>query len=193
MNPRIHIQKLTLCAVWLLASVWAQAGDLAQKLQSADHVLLMRHTRAPGVGDPDNYTLTDCRTQRNLSAEGRQQATAIGHWLRKQGITQAEVYSSPWCRCKDTAALLKFTDWRVEPSLASFFDDMRQAPASTRALQGFIAEKTKTKGHKALILVTHHVNIFEFAGENIASGDMVLAKVNAQGQMVSYQLIPRPH
>jgi phosphohistidine phosphatase SixA len=193
MKPHMTIQKLTLCAVWLLASAWAQASDLAQKLQSADHVLLMRHTLAPGVGDPENYTLADCKTQRNLSAEGRKQAIATGQWLKKQGVTQAEVYTSPWCRCKDTAALLKFAPPHIERSLASFFDEMHQAQASQLALQKFISEKIKTKGQNALILVTHHVNILEFAGENIASGDMVLAKVNASGQLVSYQLIPRPH
>jgi phosphohistidine phosphatase SixA len=193
MNPHMTIQKLTLCAVWLLASAWAQASDLAQKLQSNDHVLLMRHTLAPGVGDPENYTLADCKTQRNLSTEGRKQAIATGQWLKKQGVTQAEVYTSPWCRCKDTAALLKLAPPHIERSLASFFDEMHQAQASQLALQKFISEKIKTKGQNALILVTHHVNILEFAGENIASGDMVLAKVNASGQMVSYQLIPRPH
>jgi hypothetical protein len=41
-------------------------------------------------------------------------------------------------------------------------------------------------------MVTHHVNILEFMGENIGSGDMVLAKVNLQGGLVSYKLIPRP-
>jgi hypothetical protein len=51
----------------------------------------------------------------------------------------------------------------------------------------------KTKGSQALILVTHHVNIFEYMGENIASGDMVLAKVDGRGRMVSYKLIPRPN
>jgi hypothetical protein len=69
---------------------------------------------------------------------------------------------------------------------------MQKAPERNQALQLFISEKMKVKGDKALILVTHHVNIFQFMGENISSGDMVLAKVNAAGKMVSYKLIPRP-
>ena len=77
--------------------------------------------------------------------------------------------------------------------MASFFDEMDKAPERTLALQKFIAEQRQTKGAQALILVTHHVNIHAYMGENIASGDMVLAKVDAQGKMVSYQLIPRPH
>jgi phosphohistidine phosphatase SixA len=170
----------------------AQASDLSQKLQSSDYVLLMRHTLAPGVGDPANYSLEDCITQRNLNAVGRAQAVFVGEWLKKQGVKNADVHSSVWCRCKDTAALLNFGEYKVEPALASFFDDMSKAKESNLKLQRFIAGKMKSKGNKALIMVTHHVNILEFMGENIASGDMVLAKVNSKGELISYKLIPRP-
>jgi phosphohistidine phosphatase SixA len=188
----MNLKKITCCCVFLLSALWAHASELSDKLQSSDYVLLMRHTLAPGVGDPAGYTLEDCKTQRNLSAEGRQHAGVVGDWLRKQGVTSADVYSSAWCRCKDTAELLKFNSFQVAPPLASFFDEMHLAKSRTQALEQFIAEKLKTKGHKALILVTHHVNIHAFMGENIASGDMVLARVDARGKMRSYQLIPRP-
>jgi hypothetical protein len=102
------------------------------------------------------------------------------------------LHASAWCRCKDTAELLKFDGFKVEPSLASFFDDMQQAPARNQALQRFISAKRNTKGNKALILVTHHVNIQEFSGENVASGDMVLAQVDASGKLVNYKVISRP-
>ena len=186
-------KRAVLFTVWLLVCVMAQASDLSEKLQSPDHVLLMRHTLAPGVGDPANYTLADCKTQRNLSAEGRQQAVVVGDWLRHKGVNNAAVYSSTWCRCKDTAQLLGFKGWQVEPTLASFFDEMNKAKEQNQRLQSVIAEKLKTKGTQPLILVTHHVNIFEFMGENISSGDLVLAKVDATGKMLSYRLIPRPN
>jgi phosphohistidine phosphatase SixA len=189
---RSIFQRIALFTLGLLSCAFAYASDLSDKLQSADHVLLMRHALAPGVGDPANYTLTDCKTQRNLSTEGRQHAVVVGDWLRRQGVNNAAVYSSTWCRCKDTAQLLGFNGWQIEPSLASFFDEMHKGPAQNQQLQSFIAEKLKTKGKQALILVTHHVNIFEFMGENIGSGDLVLAKVDAKGKMVSYQVIPRP-
>ena len=127
------------------AAAWAQSSDLAEKLRSGDHILLIRHTLAPGVGDPANYTLADCRTQRNLSQEGRQQAARLGEWLRKQGVAAADVYSSPWCRCKDTAELMQFGGFKVEPTLASFFDDMSKAKASTQALHLFVTKHSKTK------------------------------------------------
>lgn len=184
--------KFILSAFLMMYGLFSQASDLSQKLQSSDYVLLMRHTLAPGVGDPANYTLEDCKTQRNLNSEGRAQAAFIGEWLKKQGVKNAELHSSIWCRCKDTAALLNFGEYKVEPALASFFEDMSKAKESNLKLQRFIASKMKSKGDKALIMVTHHVNILEFMGENIGSGDMVLAKVNPQGELISYKLIPRP-
>ena len=176
-----------------IASTTAQASDLSNKLQSSEYVLLMRHTRAPGNGDPANYTLDDCKTQRNLSDEGRKQAVTVGNWLKKQGIQTADVHTSAWCRCKDTAELLKLGRVTVEPALASFFENMAQAKTQNQKLEQFIATQLKNKGKQALILVTHHVNIYEFMGENVASGDMVLAKVNSNGKMTSYKLIPRPN
>ena len=176
-----------------MASTTVQASDLSDKLQSPDYVLLMRHTRAPGIGDPANYTLDDCKTQRNLSDEGRKQAVAVGHWLKKQGVPTANVHTSAWCRCKDTAELLKLGPVTVEPALASFFDDMAQAKTQNQQLEKFIATQLKTKGKQALVLVTHHVNIYEYMGENIASGDMVLAKVDSNGKRVAYTLVPRPN
>ncbi len=197
----MSFQKLTLrlwCALtvvlaYTMVSTTAQASDLSDKLKSPDYVLLMRHTRAPGNGDPANYTLDDCKTQRNLSDEGRKQAVTVGNWLKKQGVKTADVQSSAWCRCKDTAELLNLGPVAVEPALASFFDDMAQAKTQNQKLEKFIASRIKTKGKQALVLVTHHVNIYEFMGENIASGDMVLAKVNSNGKMVAYKLIPRPN
>jgi phosphohistidine phosphatase SixA len=180
-------------ALVLFMALPVQANDLAENLRSSSYVLLMRHASAPGVGDPPNYTLDDCKTQRNLDTEGRRQAAVVGDWLRKQGVQSANVFSSLWCRCKETAALLNFNGYRIEPSLGSFFDEMAKAPESNRALQRFIDQHLKTKGDRALILVTHHVNILEFSGENVASGDMVLVKVDARGNRLSHVVIPRPN
>jgi len=188
----MHLKKYILVSICLIASITAYASDLSDKLNSSSYVLLMRHTSAPGIGDPANYTLKDCKTQRNLSTEGREQAIFIGRWLKKQGVIAAEVHTSDWCRCKDTAQLLNFGKFKVEPALASFFDDMSKSKEANTQLQEFISRRLASKGDKALIMVTHHVNIVEYAGENIASGDMVLAKVSPLGELLSYKRIPRP-
>ena len=76
--------------------------------------------------------------------------------------------------------------------MASFFDEPAKAPEQNRRLQEFVAKALKTKGDRALVLVTHHVNIQEFMGQNIGSGDMVLVRVNAQGKMLDYKRYPSP-
>lgn len=182
---------------WVLAALVAvqvgvQAGELQDRLRGDNHVLLMRHAYAPGVGDPPGYSLARCETQRVLNAEGKDQAVRIGRWLRAQGVDKAQVHASVWCRCQQTAELLQLGAVQVEPSLASFFEASGKAGAQNKQLQAFIAGALKTKGDRALILVTHHVNIREFMGKDIGSGDMVLARVDAQGQLVDYKLYPSP-
>ncbi len=164
---------------------------LAAQLNSKQYVLLMRHAYAPGVGDPAGYSLSNCQSQRNLNAEGRAQAKRIGLWLREQGVSAAQVHASQWCRCTETAKLLGF-GYQVEPALASVYDHPEHATARTQSLQQFIAHNVSEKPSGALILVTHHVNIHAYMGENIGSGDMVLVRVDHAGKMQSYQVIPSP-
>ena len=92
----------------LATSAHAQSddADAIQRLHDGRHVLMLRHANAPGTGDPAQFQLRDCATQRNLDDSGRAQARAIGAWLRSKGIAKAQVYSSQWCRCLETAALL---------------------------------------------------------------------------------------
>eukprot|EP00802_Teleaulax_amphioxeia_P021897 Tamp_22292.p1 GENE.Tamp_22292~~Tamp_22292.p1 ORF type:complete len:181 (+),score=21.61 Tamp_22292:467-1009(+) len=71
----------------------------------------MRHALAPGGGDPDNFDLNDCSTQRNLDSEGRQQATDVGNAIaaafKANGVVMnADIFTSQWCRCVDTANLV---------------------------------------------------------------------------------------
>jgi len=170
----------------------ARADTLAASLTSNDHVLLMRHASAPGTGDPPNFSLSDCTTQRNLSDSGKQQATKIGNWLRSQDVQHAVVYSSPWCRCIDTATLLDFGTVTREASLASFFNNRSETDIATAKLQAFVANALLKKKNQPLILVTHEVNITAYVGKFINSGDMVLAKVDHQGKVVSYRVYPSP-
>ena len=94
---------ITLLALMLLGTSTFAEGDSFQALRDGDHVLLLRHAIAPGFGDPAGIELDDCATQRNLSEEGRQQARAIGGRLRAEGLGDAAVYTSEWCRGRDTA------------------------------------------------------------------------------------------
>ena len=169
----------------------AYAG-LAQDLQDGQHVLLMRHADAPGYGDPAGYVIGQCATQRNLGDAGKKQAQAIGVWLGQQGIASAHVFSSPWCRCVDTATLLNKGPVKTEPSLGSFFDNMALARKQTKALEGFIKNELAKPSKAPRILVTHHVNIQAFTGKVVGVGDMVLVKVNQKGEHLSNTVYPSP-
>ena len=168
------------------------ASVLADKLKRPDYALLMRHSLAPGTGDPAGYTLADCASQRNLNEEGRQQAVRAGQWLRQQGVQSAQVLTSPWCRCKDTALRLGLGDVSLEPALASFFDEPQRAQEFTQRLQQRLAQAGGAKGEKAMVLVTHHVNILAYMGENVGSGDMVLVQFDAQGMLLNAKRYPSP-
>ncbi len=193
---RVATVRVILFCLLVCSGLSAHAADLSaelsDKLRSSRYLLLMRHAYAPGIGDPIGYRLDDCATQRNLNAQGLAQATRTGVWLKRQGVDQALVYSSTWCRCRDTANALDLGSASIEPSLGSFFDQPDQARNSTAALTRFIVRAMKSKGDRALILVTHHVNIRAFAGPDIGSGDMVLVEVDAQGHATSHRLYPSP-
>ena len=186
------IRRLLIACFFITASQLTHAG-LKEDLGTGAYVLMMRHADAPGYSDPDGYNLSDCSTQRNLGEAGKTQAQMIGQWLKTQGIESAQVFSSPWCRCKDTAALLNKGVVTVEPSLGSFFENRSNRQGQTRLTQIKIAQLLKTSPREPVIMVTHQVNIQAFAGQSVSSGSMVLVKVNASGQYVSHQLINHPH
>jgi hypothetical protein len=113
-------------------------------------------------------------------------------WLSNQGIVRAEVFSSPWCRCLDTASLLNKGPVKIAPSLGSFFDDMSLEKSQTKALEVFIKNELAKQSKAPLILVTHHVNIQAYTGKVVGVGDMVLVKVNKNGEYISHTLYPSP-
>lgn len=189
---QIRLSHCLLACFFLAATQFSHAG-LKEDLETGPYVLMMRHADAPGYSDPDGYNLNDCSTQRNLGEAGKTQAKMIGQWLKTQGLESAQVFSSPWCRCKDTATLLNKGAVMVEPSLGSFFENRGNRQEQTRLTQIKIAELLKTSPRKPVIMVTHQVNIQDFAGQSLSSGSMVLVKVSPSGQYISHQLIKHPY
>lgn len=141
-------------------------------------VALMRHAYAPGGGDPQGFRLDDCATQRNLDDDGRAQARATGDAIRKRGVRIDHVFSSPWCRCKETAALLGFGPVEEKPFLQSLFAAPDQEGPRTRELKAFIAALPKDK---KTFIVTHQFNIRALVGRPTRSGAMVVVEPTADG------------
>lgn len=134
-------------------------------------VALLRHAMAPGLGDPPGFRIGDCSTQRNLSQEGRDQARRIGDFLRKNGISEARIYSSQWCRCLETAKLLNLGQVNELPALNSFFQDSSSERKQTMEISRFIAS---LPAGKPVIMVTHQVNITALTGVFPSSGEIIV-------------------
>lgn len=142
-------------------------------LAQGDKVVLIRHAQtSPGIGDPPGFSLGDCRTQRNLSDQGRADARRIGAEFRKRGIPVAEVLSSRWCRCVDTAKLA-FGKVRTATMLDSMFNDRtRSDDEKVRELFAYLARRPSGSGN--LVLVTHAQNISTLTGASVGSGEMLV-------------------
>ena len=154
-------------------------AQLWRALKTGAAIALMRHALAPGTGDPPNFVIDDCRTQRNLSNNGRKQATAIGNRFRSHGIRNAEVFTSEWCRCRETAELLKFSKIRPLKMLNSFFQHFERAEPQTEELKSWlIAHQSNTP----TVLVTHQVNITALTGIFPRSGEIIVVRRRADGR-----------
>ena len=151
-----------------------------ERLNEGGFVIMLRHALAPGVGDPENFRVGDCTTQRNLSEQGRAQARRLGERLRAHGIDQAEVYSSQWCRCLETAELLMLGPVEQLPALNSFFSRPADRESNLQALRAFLAELPEDG--PPVILVTHQVTISAIAGHGTVSGEAVVLEAVGTGQ-----------
>lgn len=183
----------------LLASLFPQqavARDLAvwDKLKGTNprgYVLLMRHALAPGIGDPENFKVGDCSTQRNLSAEGRQDAREIGEWLKRREVPIFRVESSRWCRARETAELLGIGVVRANKNLDSLFEEADPiGNPQTAKIRKRIVDHRQTRG--LLVMVGHFVNFSAVTGVGLESGEGVLVRANSKGEIKVVGYSPKP-
>jgi len=166
------ILALIMGAIFMAPYV-ARADDAQalKALRDGQAVLMMRHALAPGTGDPSNFDVDDCSTQRNLNDTGREQARAWKPFLAIHGIKQARVFSSQWCRCMDTATEMdvgEVTEWR---SLNSFFRNRSKGPAQTRET---IEQVNGLEEGAPAVLVSHQVNVTALSGVFPSSNEGVI-------------------
>ncbi|AEG92792.1 histidine phosphatase family protein [Ramlibacter tataouinensis] len=143
-------------------------------------IVLFRHATAPGVGDPPQFRLGDCGTQRNLSEEGRAEARRLGEQFRRRGIQVGAVLTSQWCRARETAQLAFPGQVREEPAFNSTFGrgggDERQTARARALLHDW-------RGPGALVVVSHQVNIQALAGVSTSSGEGIVLRRTADGRL----------
>jgi len=159
-----------MCALLMVFSAHAATEPLAA-VREGKAFVLMRHAYASGVGDPADFRLGDCNTQRNLNDLGRRQSKAWGQALRQAGLADIQLYSSRWCRALETATVMGLGPVIELPALDSFFQNRSRAKQATAKLKGFLSKVTV---NQPVLLVTHQVNITAFTGLVPASGEALV-------------------
>ena len=149
---------------------------LIAKLQSGGNIVFIRHALAPGNGDPDNFNINDCTTQRNLSKNGIIQSKKIGLFFEKNKIKIDRVLSSEWCRCKDTAKIA-FNNFETFNALNSFYDE-KFASNEDMQIKNLKKYIKSWESDKNLILVTHFVVISSILNIGTSSGEMIISDKN---------------
>jgi phosphohistidine phosphatase SixA len=196
---RTHTTLTALLTVALTATLFTtptHAKELAiwDQLQGTNpkgYVLLMRHALAPGVGDPENFNVNDCSTQRNLNEEGRQDARDIGQWLQRREVKILRVESSRWCRAKETAQLLNIGKVRPNRNLDSLFEETNlESHPQTANIKKRIQNHRNARG--LLVFVGHFVNFQAVAGVSLDSGEGVLIKATPSGEFKVMGYSPKP-
>jgi broad specificity phosphatase PhoE len=137
-------------------------------------VLVFRHAATDfSKPDQDPVVLSDCRTQRNLSGQGRADARAIGRGVRRLKLRIGSVLASPFCRTKETARLA-FGRFAVSRALlntvvAEHDARWRRQIRSARRLLG-----TKPAPGTLTVLVTHGSVVGDTTGHTLEEGEALV-------------------
>ena len=146
---------------------------LVQKLREGGLVVYLRHAATDrSEEDTDTSNLENCATQRNLTAEGREQARAIGRAFRELDIPVGDVLASEYCRTRETAELA-FGSVTLDPDLTGFPNEgdpgYQERVRRTRELL-----RTKPAPGTNTILVAHIKNIEAATGISIEEGELAV-------------------
>ena len=150
--------------------------NLKKQLENGGYLIFVRHAYAPGGGDPENFIISDCSTQRNLNDLGKKQSIKIGQFFIQNNILIDKVLSSEWCRCKDTAKIA-FKKFETKNFLNSFFSEKfaGNRKQQIKDLKNYI---NNWNSDKNLVLVTHYVVINEILNYTSQSGEIIISDKN---------------
>jgi broad specificity phosphatase PhoE len=171
LGPAICGLFVALCWLMLAGARIAQANAPVigwEELQRGGHVILLRHaTTDPGTGDPPGFNLKECRTQRNLS-------------VAEHRIPISGVFTSEWCRCRDTATIAfgRASEWSA---LNSFFDSPQNEPRQTTTVKKRLPAMLQPG--KNIVIVSHQLNITALTGVAPQMGEAIIAKFDANGAL----------
>lgn len=174
--------RLTFLALLLAVAPEAWADDAVwQRLKTeSDLVVFMRHTE-PAGGNPLVWDESgNCEGESMLTFDGKAHARRIGKVFSEHGIKPV-VISSPMCRCRDTAEIAfgqrPVTDGNLREVASADSDQMR---TFERTAQTLIASR---RGAVPIVFVSHRPNIDRLTMELIGSGELLVGRASATGEV----------
>ncbi len=168
------IKYLLIISITLIFSNQVKSNEnIINSLKEGGKIIFIRHALAPGNGDPENFDINDCSSQRNLSNKCINQSKIIGKFFLQNKIKIDKVLSSEWCRCKDTA-YHSFKNFETFNALNSFYD-IKFAQNKKKQIKELKNYIKKWNSDKNLVLVTHYVVILEMLGQSVSSGEIVIS------------------
>ena len=150
--------------------------NILNSLKDGGKLIFIRHAIAPGSGDPKDFKIDDCSTQRNLSQSGIDQSKLIGLFFKKNNIKIDRILSSEWCRCKDTAKYA-FENFQTFDALNSFYDE-RFAANENKQINDLKKYIKNWNSDKNLVFVTHYVVISSILNIGTSSGEIIISDKN---------------
>ena len=163
------------------------AGLHIRDLRNGGQTVLLNHANAPGTGDPANFDIEICRTQRNLSERGRHQARRIGALLAARSAPVEEVYTSRYCRARDTANLV-FGEQNVE-TLEALDLISGEEQEDREAFETILELINGYTGSGNLFMVTHPENVSAWAGIRSREGEAIIVVPEAEGLRVTGRVV----
>lgn len=186
--------------VLLLATVALSVGqleafadqELIPRLQAGGYVLFVRHFQTNlDEADTDPLNVENVKAQRQLSDEGRKQATALGDVLRTLKIPVDRVITSKFFRAYETGQLLRVGEVipSIDVSEGGLVVSPRENQRRAKVLRRLLAEIPPPGKNR--VIVSHRPNIQDAAGKEFGDageGEVLVFKPQPDG---TFELVAR--
>jgi len=188
MRFRSNLRRLLhpILAVLIASTAQAQSlqgPTLIRALQRGGYVIVMRHASSPSepptkeLADPENK-----RDERQLDANGRTTATAMGKALHDLNIPVGQVLCSPTYRALETARYAQLGTPQTFPELG---DNGKSMQGSSQVQAHWLQNKvTQFPSGTNTFIVTHNPNIiaaFPQIGSAPADGEVLIFGPDGNG------------
>lgn len=177
---KTRVVLIALAAALLPWSMNVHASDpqaLIDALKAGGKVIMMRHASTEAAEPAVSMTLgANCSEEQNLSPEGKAEAMAIAESFKKHGIQIDKVYSSEFCRARDTAQI---AFGGAESWAALNLAESMDASESAFLMLDVQEKLGDFSGKGNLVMITHRSNINTIVFQQTDAGDMVV--INPDG------------